>query len=449
MFGPFASPEKKARASAGHWLELAQKVWHFRRDVLAPALLAELETRAAALNGLLRERADAGRLNLGIQALEDTLRRAGGPHYPKSEAVEWVEFLLVAAIVIIGIQHYFIRPFQIPTNSMWPTYNGMTPQVYATKADEPGPVQTALRVLTVGARPDRIYRIDAPKPGEVLVPINDANDGTGILLSQKTAGRAMWVLPSAMREFHLFIGGQAVAFQVPEDFANSMSWVVRDAFFPVPVGSTETAEETLLRKLRQPGATASMVVDDGRGGGPRPVTFLRTGRFVRAGERTLSFDILSGDMLMVDRFSYHFVRPSVGDGFVFRTDHIKSPYMTTTDPRTGEPMQIEQYYIKRLVGTPGDTLEVREPELWRNRKPITGAAAFDKEARRAERYPGYRTGRDYLTPGQVLNVPAGKYFAMGDNSPNSADSRYWGFVPEKDVVGRPLFIYYPFARLLP
>ena len=46
----------------------------------------------------------------------------------------------------------------------------------------------------------------------------------------------------------------------------------------------------------------------------------------------------------------------------------------------------------------------------------------------------------------MVDVPAKSYFAMGDNSPNSKDSRAWGFVPDKEVVGRPLFIYYPLTR---
>jgi signal peptidase I len=51
-----------------------------------------------------------------------------------------------------------------------------------------------------------------------------------------------------------------------------------------------------------------------------------------------------------------------------------------------------------------------------------------------------------LESGDVLDVPEHSYFAMGDNSPRSKDSRMWGFVPEKDVVGRPLFIYYPLTK---
>jgi signal peptidase I len=113
------------------------------------------------------------------------------------------------------------------------------------------------------------------------------------------------------------------------------------------------------------------------------------------------------------------------------------------DQRTGQ--QIEQYYIKRLVGTPGDTLEVREPVLYRNGQPITGADAFAANASREGKYAGY-FAQQRLSPGQTVTVPPDSYFAMGDNSGNSADGRYWGFVPAKDVVGRPLFVYFPFTR---
>jgi signal peptidase I len=51
-----------------------------------------------------------------------------------------------------------------------------------------------------------------------------------------------------------------------------------------------------------------------------------------------------------------------------------------------------------------------------------------------------------LEAGETLTVPENDFFALGDNSYNSADGRYWGFVPAKDAIGRPLFIYYPFTK---
>jgi signal peptidase I len=171
-----------------------------------------------------------------------------------------------------------------------------------------------------------------------------------------------------------------------------------------------------------------------------PAYLVKLGRTVKAGEPIMRFDILTGDCLFVDRLSYQFVRPRVGDGFVFRTRNI---------PGIG----VDQYYVKRLVGKPGDKLEIRQPVLYRNGKPITGARAFIWNSRQEGLYPGYRNGRPndlrqlYLrAPGDTLTVPARRFFALGDNSADSEDGRYWGFVPEKDVVGRPLFIYYPFTR---
>jgi signal peptidase I len=162
---------------------------------------------------------------------------------------------------------------------------------------------------------------------------------------------------------------------------------------------------------------------------------IRTGKTVRAGERVMAFDILTGDQLFVDRMSYHFVRPSVGSGFVFRTGNIEGIFRTYGD----------QYYIKRLVGVPGDTLEIKEHTLMRNGAPITGAAAFDKNAKQQDNYVGYRN-EGLLARDAKITIKPNEFFAMGDNSANSADGRYWGTVPAKDVVGRPIFVYYPFTR---
>ncbi len=159
---------------------------------------------------------------------------------------------------------------------------------------------------------------------------------------------------------------------------------------------------------------------------------------VREGDPILRFDLMTGDQLFVDRMSYHFIRPRVGQGFVFRTDHIPE-------------IDKQDYYIKRLVGVPGDVMEIRAPALYRNGRLITGARAFELEASQTAPYTGYTYGDTlpngtYLARGRTLTVPAGAFFAMGDNSSNSADGRVWGFVPAKDAVGHPLFIYYPFTR---
>ena len=166
------------------------------------------------------------------------------------------------------------------------------------------------------------------------------------------------------------------------------------------------------------------------------------GRSVRKGDPIVRFDLLAGDQLIVDRLSFNFVRPTVGQGFVFRSDDIPGIMR-----RYGA-----EFLIKRLIGAPGDRIEIRDPMIYRNGAPITGSVAFDLNARKVAPYLGYenakRTDSRYsmLFPGEVVTVPENVYLALGDNSHNSLDGRFWGFVPEKDVVGHPLFIYYPFTR---
>src|ERR1017187_6527477 len=168
MFGFFDSQEKKMRDNAGNWLELAAKVWNYRRDRLSGKEADELTRRSQELRRLLKERADAGRLKLGIESLEGVLRRAGGAIYPKSSLVENVEFFLVAAIVILGIRTYFVQPFKIPTNSMWPTYYGMTAENLPPDSPAPGLAGRVLRFIAFGAQR---YTLVAPADGEVSVPL--------------------------------------------------------------------------------------------------------------------------------------------------------------------------------------------------------------------------------------------------------------------------------------
>lgn len=425
MFGIFVSQHRKTRRLASDWLELAEKIFNYRRDVLAPADSAALNASAAEVRRLLAEKADTARLKLGIDALEAVLRRAGGPHYPKSGMVENVEFFLVAAIVILGLRAFFVQPFKIPTNSMWPSYYGMTGQVYAAKADEPGPAARALGFVAAGAS---ARRVDAPATGEILLPVPETGARRGIIGYQEVRDRTWLVIPTKVREYTLIVGQTPVKVRVPLDY--DMDTTLRDAFFP---GDKRPLNEIFTEQRVLGGA----LVGESAGG---RVWLMRTGKTVRAGERALSFDILTGDNLFVDRVSYHFVRPEVGQGFVFRTDNIRHPEMRTPDGR-----QLQSYYIKRLVGLPGDKLRVDGHTLIRNGEPITGADAFAKNAGQTENYVGYRALGN-LAGGVELTVPEGQYMALGDNSANSADSRVWGGVPLADAVGRPLFIYYPFTK---
>lgn len=420
MFGFFASQEKKMRDNAANWLELAEKVFHFRRDLLAPAQVDDLQARRAELQALVKERSGAEKLKLGIERLEEVMRRTGGAIYPKTALIENVEFFLVAAIVILGIRTYFVQPFKIPTNSMWPTYNGMTPQVFKTPAEEPGVAGMAARLVAFGAWP---HRLDAPADGEILIPVG--GEARGIVSCKVVAGRSWLVLPAQVREYTLFVGEREVKVRLPLDF--DFDWAVYDAFFPSERPySVQNLVAEVQRKV-DARETEERVVNGQR------LVCVRTGKRVRAGERVLSFDELTGDQLFVDRVSYHFVPPSVGSGFVFRTGNIPD-----IARRFGD-----QYYIKRLVGVPGDKLEIKGTTLYRNDAPITGSSAFAANGSRTDKYTGY-VPYGLLASGRSFDIGKQQYVALGDNSSNSEDGRYWGTVPAKDVVGRPILVYYPF-----
>jgi signal peptidase I len=429
MFGLFSSQEKKARENAANWLELANKVWHFRRDRLNDRESGELLKRTQELKDQLKAKADAASLKLAVEGLESVLRRTGGAIYPKSSLVENVEFFLVAAIVIIGIRTYFVQPFKIPTNSMWPTYYGMTAENFSSDAKAPGALQRVLRFAAFGAQRREMV---APTSGSVTADYRE----NGQLDHTIQDDRSWLILPTKVKEYTLYVNDQPVRVRVPADF-NDFDRVVAENFFG--------DDQTFVEKFRQ--AQGERIRRRRQNGMSRPEDFAKTFRLslnreARKGEYLVRFDILTGDQLFVDRVSYHFAPPKVGQGFVFRTDNI---------PGIGQ----EQYYIKRLVGTPGDVLEIKEPILYRNGQPIAGSRAFGFNERLESQYRGYFNATpgselqgipQYLLPGEQLTVPPDSFFALGDNSRSSLDGRYWGFVPEKDAIGRPLFIYYPFTR---
>ena len=141
------------------------------------------------------------------------------------------------------------------------------------------------------------------------------------------------------------------------------------------------------------------------------------------------------------------------------------------------PPQPNLDYIKRVVGLPGDEVAYLNKRLSINGTPVDTQAApdfFDESTLRyfkqleekvgdqshrllvnteapafiqgASDFP-YRENCHYSVEGVVCKVPAGHYFLMGDNRDNSLDSRYWGFVPEANIVGKAFFVWMNFGNL--
>ncbi|MDP2958715.1 MAG: signal peptidase I [Longimicrobiales bacterium] len=166
--------------------------------------------------------------------------------------------------------------------------------------------------------------------------------------------------------------------------------------------------------------------------------------------------LLVGDFLLVNKAVYGAEIPGTT---------IRLPAFT--EPHVGEvvvftpPHEPTKNYVKRLVGGPGDTLEMRDKELFRNGTP--SAESFVRHVDRAgdaihpgmkwqsghliaSAPEGYRPTRDNWGP---IVVPDGQYFTLGDNRDNSEDSRYWGFVPRAAIRGRPWFVYYSIEQSSP
>ncbi len=186
-------------------------------------------------------------------------------------------------------------------------------------------------------------------------------------------------------------------------------------------------------------------------------------------ERTLRI----GDMLLVNKFIYGFRTPDwLGIPFTeigFEIPWVKTPLFKKI--KQGDVVvfkhfdeQIDQwlYYVKRCVALPGQTVEVVDKELYVDGKlfndfydtveideaniDLKAKARFEdsriypKNAIQRGIFRGYGN-RDNFGP---LTVPEGSYFMMGDNRDSSYDSRYWGFVTEDFIVGKPIMVYFSF-----
>jgi len=438
-----SDPRKKVLKEGRDLGRMADKVVNYRKDLLKDETLSAIRKRRDALGELVRSKAPTEEIRAAKEELDGTLKKHGGSFYPQKFIPENTEVLLVAALLAIGIRSFFLQPFKIPTNSMYPTYHGMTPHVYEEGEGSPGFVGQLWRRALYWAEH---YEIAAPASGEVRLPVNRATlaNGGGPLVPYEQVMKP-WLLGSKpARRYTLYVGSEPVSFTVPIDF--DMDPVFLEAFFPDAASWAE-----VLAPLRNRNLGSDAIIP------------LGLAERAERGEAFLRFDIITGDMLFVDRFSYHFVEPDIGDPIVFRTRAIPGL-------RNQEGVPDDSYYIKRLVGEPGDSLELDPPVLYRNGQPIEGAAAFDKNHKRAGEYNGY-VYMGWLSEGQTEQIPDNHFFVMGDNSDNSFDSRGWGFpqsgesvfakqrkleakrsgkpvnyVPEKAVVGKAFFIFYPISK---
>jgi signal peptidase I len=183
--------------------------------------------------------------------------------------------------------------------------------------------------------------------------------------------------------------------------------------------------------------------------------------------------LLVGDLILVNKFHYGVRLPVINKKIIANNDPQRGDVMVfryPVDPR--------QDYIKRVVGVPGDEVMFTNQALTINgqKVPLTAKGDFyDEDSLRyspqfleklgavehgilvdpkrqayygpdPKSFPMHENCR-YTAEGVTCKVPAGHYFMMGDNRDNSQDSRYWGFVPDENIVGRAFFVWMNFGNL--
>ncbi len=145
-----------------------------------------------------------------------------------------------------------------------------------------------------------------------------------------------------------------------------------------------------------------------------------------------------GDHIFVDRFTYHFRKPQRGEVIVFDTTEIE---------RLPESSR-GKFYIKRLIGLGGDQIQINPPYVLVNDEKLNSRSAFERIYSRTNGYSGYvlAPGAEFLhNAGNTYQVPPRDLFVLGDNSRSSLDGRFWGSLPEHALVGRAVFVYWPFT----
>ena len=120
-----------------------------------------------------------------------------------------------------------------------------------------------------------------------------------------------------------------------------------------------------------------------------------------------------GEFLLVNLVAYKLGSPKIGDVVIFHAPGVD-----------------DMDYIKRLIGRPGDVVRVEDGIVYVNNQPL-----YEPYIAQAPNYAG------------TWVVPEGQVFVLGDNRNNSSDSHLWGFIPEDDIVGKALFIYWPLNQI--
>jgi signal peptidase I len=391
----------KWKKEAQHLAKGALKFVHYKRDLLTAGHLGEIESRRADLLAAIKsgDRSKTDEASKQIRAACDN-------SLPREKPVGWleenVEVMFVAIVIALGLRAYYLQPFRIPTGSMQPTLNGIIGTPLAKQEWPSFPVRMWEKIMR-----GRSY----------VQLVNDRDRRVAVNANGQPQLRDVQMM-------HFFSRAEL-------GFVDS-----KPLRLPAPVGPSIQI------------GLAEALQTAGRNGGILP-----------AGTVVCEGTVDSGDLVLVNKFSYHFRRPERGEVFVFDTLGIRGIHSRSGEQAAGS------HYIKRLCGMPGDTLSISSPNLLIDgriaREPgiqrvIHGQGPYAinpngyvlADPREANAHKGFVS--QYLAkPGDTLTLAAHarpgyrEYAAIGDNTANSLDSRYWGPVREFNLVGPALFSLWP------
>ncbi|MGL4398717.1 MAG: signal peptidase I [Luteolibacter sp.] len=395
----------KWKKEALHLVKGAKKFIDYKRDVLKPGRVGEIESRKQDLLAAIKSK-DIAQVNEASKQLRAICENSLPHEKPQGWFEENVEVMFVAIVIALGLRAYYLQPFRIPTGSMQPTLNGIvgTP---TKKADWPSLPQRLVEKVLRG----RTY-------------VHVVND------------RDRHVRDLKDTQFMHFFSRSQITFA--ESRPNFFSRLLGTDPFRLPAPVNPLLELGLSNAFNNARAKAGLI--------PKG-TVLAEGT------------IDSGDLVLVDKFSYHFRKPKRGEVFVFNTIDIAG-----IQKRSGE-QGAGAHYIKRLCGVPGDTLSIKTPNLLIDGKiaqepgiqrVIRGEGAFSINptgyvlaSPHEQPHHGIKLPQSLASPAATLPLAAKakpglrEYAALGDNTGNSLDSRYWGSVKEFNLVGPALFSLWP------
>lgn len=133
-------------------------------------------------------------------------------------------------------------------------------------------------------------------------------------------------------------------------------------------------------------------------------------------------NFLNNEYVLTNLVALRLGNPKLGDVVVFKA-----------------PPDPEKDYIKRVIGVAGDSVMVKDGDVYLNNQLLDESSFLKSDIKT---YAGA-----FLKEGEPVTVPPGEYFVMGDNRPYSSDSREWGFVPQSNLIGESFFVYWPVSDM--